>query len=195
MQEKAAMLPEIARFINAGYPGIMPLQPVDWNSGCMSKLTHLDDQGRAHMVDVGDKPSTERVATASARVKMLPATLSMISEGTHKKGDVFAVARIAGIQAAKKCADLIPLCHPLMLSKVSVELTADPDNSCVDILATCKLSGQTGVEMEALTAASVAALTIYDMCKAVDRGMVISEVKLLEKAGGKSGHWQRGGTA
>jgi cyclic pyranopterin phosphate synthase len=161
----------------------------------MSKLTHLDEQGRAHMVDVGDKPSTERVATASAQVKMLPATLGMITEGTHKKGDVFAVARIAGIQAAKKCADLIPLCHPLMLSKVSVELTADPDNSCVNILATCKLSGQTGVEMEALTAASVAALTIYDMCKAVDRGMVISEVKLLEKAGGKSGHWQRGDKA
>ena len=158
----------------------------------MSKLTHLDEQGRAHMVDVGDKPLTEREATAFAQVRMLPATLAMIAEGTHKKGDVFAVARIAGIQAAKKCPDLIPLCHPLMLSKISVMLEADAENSCVNILATCKLTGQTGVEMEALTAASVAALTIYDMCKAVDRGMVITDVKLLEKAGGQSGHWQRG---
>lgn len=158
----------------------------------MSKLTHLDEQGRAHMVDVGDKPLTEREATAFAQVRMLPATLAMIAEGTHKKGDVFAVARIAGIQAAKKCPDLIPLCHPLMLSKISVMLEADAENSCVNILATCKLTGQTGVEMEALTAASVAALTIYDMCKAVDRGMVITDVKLLEKAGGRSGHWQRG---
>ena len=158
----------------------------------MSKLTHLDEQGRAHMVDVGDKPLTEREATAFAQVRMLPATLAMIAEGTHKKGDVFAVARIAGIQAAKKCPDLIPLCHPLMLSKISVMLEADAENSCVNILATCKLTGQTGVEMEALTAASVAALTIYDMCKAVDRGMVITDVKLQEKAGGQSGHWQRG---
>jgi cyclic pyranopterin phosphate synthase len=122
---------------------------------------------------------------------MLPQTLRMIIDGSHKKGDVFAVARIAGIQAAKKCSDLIPLCHPLQLSSVLVELSADEEGSEVRIAATCKLNGQTGVEMEALTAATVAALTVYDMCKAVDRGMVIRSVQLLEKAGGKSGTWQR----
>lgn len=157
----------------------------------MSELTHLDAQGRAQMVDVGDKAVTQRSATAEALVLMQPETLSMILEGKHKKGDVFAVARIAGIQAAKKCADLIPLCHPLMLSSVKVEISGRPDTHAVHILATCKLSGQTGVEMEALTAASVAALTIYDMCKAVDRGMTISQIQLLDKAGGKSGHWTR----
>jgi cyclic pyranopterin monophosphate synthase len=157
----------------------------------MSQLTHLDDKGQARMVDVGDKAVTQRSATAEAWVEMQPATLRMITEGTHKKGDVFAVARIAGIQAAKKCSDLIPLCHPLMLSSVKVELTAQPETSRVRIEATCTLSGQTGVEMEALTAASVAALTLYDMCKAVDRGMVISQLQLLDKQGGKSGHWQR----
>ncbi|MBU1330689.1 MAG: cyclic pyranopterin monophosphate synthase MoaC [Gammaproteobacteria bacterium] len=151
-------------------------------------LTHLDSQGRANMVDVSDKASTVREATAEARVRMLPATLSMIVAGGHPKGDVFAVARIAGIQAAKKTSDLIPLCHPLMLTSVKVELQAEGED-VVHITARCKLSGQTGVEMEALTAASVAALTLYDMCKAVDRGMVIESVRLLEKVGGKSGHF------
>jgi len=157
----------------------------------MNDLTHLDSQGRAQMVDVGGKAISQRVATAEAVVTMLPGTLAMITEGKHKKGDVLAVARIAGIQAAKKCPDLIPLCHPLMLSSVNVDLEADEANSQVLIKATCKLAGQTGVEMEALTAASVAALTIYDMCKAVDKGMTISQVRLLEKSGGKSGDWSR----
>ena len=154
-----------------------------------SHLTHLDEQGHAHMVDVTTKSVTERQATAEARVKMLPATLALIMEGGHKKGDVLAVARIAGIQAAKRCSDLIPLCHPLMLTSVKVELTPNLAVNEVLIQASCKLAGQTGVEMEALTAASVAALTIYDMCKAVDKGMIISDIKLLEKKGGKSGHW------
>jgi cyclic pyranopterin monophosphate synthase len=157
----------------------------------MTKLTHLDEHGHARMVDVGGKAETDRTATAEAVIEMLPATLQMIIAGGHKKGDVFAVARIAGIQAAKKCADLIPLCHPLMLSAVTVDLIADAELSQVRVEATCKLHGKTGVEMEALTAASVAALTVYDMCKAVDRGMVIRTVQLLEKAGGKSGNWQR----
>ncbi|WP_462381641.1 cyclic pyranopterin monophosphate synthase MoaC [Pseudomonas sp. Marseille-QA0892] len=151
-------------------------------------LTHLDAQGRANMVDVTDKEVTSREALALATVRMQPATLAMIVDGAHPKGDVFAVARIAGIQAAKKTSDLIPLCHPLMLTSVKVELQAVGDDT-VRIEARCKLAGQTGVEMEALTAASVAALTIYDMCKAVDRGMVIQEVRLLEKKGGKSGHY------
>jgi len=157
----------------------------------MSSLTHLNEKGQAHMVDVGAKHVTERQATAEAVVLMQAATLDLIVSGGHKKGDVFAVARIAGIQAAKQCANLIPLCHPLMLSSVTVELEAEPEANQVRILATCKVAGQTGVEMEALTAASVAALTLYDMCKAVDRGMIISQVRLLEKAGGKSGYWQR----
>lgn len=159
----------------------------------MSKLTHIDDSGQARMVDVGAKDVTQRTATAEAIIEMQADTLRLIVEGGHKKGDVFAVARIAGIQAAKKCADLIPLCHPLMLSSVDVDLVADEENSLVRITSTCKLAGQTGVEMEALTAASVAALTVYDMCKAVDKGMVIGSVQLLEKAGGKSGHYQRDG--
>jgi cyclic pyranopterin phosphate synthase len=159
----------------------------------MATLTHLDEKGQARMVDVGDKAVTSRTATAEAVIAMLPTTLRMIVDGSHKKGDVFAVARIAGIQAAKKCSDLIPLCHPLQLSSVQVELSADEKNSEVHITATCKLNGQTGVEMEALTAATIAALTVYDMCKAVDRGMVIRSVQLLEKAGGKSGSWQREG--
>lgn len=141
------------------------------------------------MVDVSDKALTVREAVAQAVVRMRPQTLQMIVAGAHPKGDVFAVARIAGIQAAKKTADLIPLCHSLMLSSVKVELLALGDDA-VQITARCKLSGQTGVEMEALTAASVAALTIYDMCKAVDRGMVIENVRLLEKLGGKSGHYK-----
>lgn len=157
----------------------------------MTTLTHLDDKGQARMVDVGDKAVTSRSATAEAIIAMQPQTLRMIIDGSHKKGDVFAVARIAGIQAAKKCADLIPLCHPLQLSSVQVELNADAAASEVRIAATCKVNGQTGVEMEALSAATVAALTVYDMCKAVDRGMVIRSVQLLEKAGGKSGLWQR----
>ncbi|MBD1587744.1 cyclic pyranopterin monophosphate synthase MoaC [Pseudomonas typographi] len=152
-------------------------------------LTHLDSQGRANMVDVTDKAVTSREAVAQARVRMRPQTLKMIAEGGHPKGDVFAVARIAGIQAAKKTADLIPLCHPLMLTSIKVELQPSGDDSVL-ILARCKLAGQTGVEMEALTAASVAALTIYDMCKAVDRGMVIETVRLLEKQGGKGGHFK-----
>ncbi len=157
----------------------------------MSGLTHLDTQGRAQMVDVGGKAVTHRVASARAVVSMLPATLQLIAEGGHKKGDVIAVARIAGIQAAKKCADLIPLCHPLMLSSVQVEIELDEAGSKVIIDTMCKLDGQTGVEMEALTAASVAALTIYDMCKAVDKGMVIESIRLQEKTGGKSGDYRR----
>lgn len=154
-----------------------------------AKFTHLNAEGHARMVDVTDKPITARTATAQARIVMQPQTLQMIVDGGHKKGDVLAVARIAGIQAAKKCADLIPLCHPLMLSSVTVECEPDLNNHAVVIHATCKLAGQTGVEMEALTAASIAALTIYDMCKAVDKGMEISSVRLLEKRGGKSGDW------
>lgn len=156
----------------------------------MTQLTHLDEQGNANMVDVSEKQVTFREATAYAEVQMLPETLKLITDGGNKKGDVLAVARIAGIQAAKKTSELIPLCHPLMLSKVAVELVPNAERNVVEILATCKLAGQTGVEMEALTAASVAGLTIYDMCKAVDKGMVISSVKLLEKKGGKSGHWK-----
>ena len=161
----------------------------------MAILTHLDEQGAAHMVDVTDKQITQRIAVASARITMLAATLELIEQGGHKKGDVFAVARIAGIQAAKRCSELIPLCHPLMLSSIDVQFETDAVQNSVLIRATCKLSGQTGVEMEALTAASIAALTIYDMCKAVDKGMVITEVQLLEKQGGKSGEWHRAGAS
>jgi len=157
----------------------------------MSELTHLDSHGAARMVDIGDKAVTERVAVAAAVVTMQPQTLALLEQGAHKKGDVLAVARIAGIQAAKKCADLIPLCHPLMLTAVEVCFTLLPSSSSVNIEATCKVTGKTGVEMEALTAASVAALTIYDMCKAVDRGIEIHGVRLLQKEGGKSGAWQR----
>lgn len=156
----------------------------------MSKLTHLDDNGQACMVDVSDKDSTVRVAIVSGKISMQAETLKMIIDGNHKKGDVLGIARIAGIQAAKQCASLIPLCHPLMLSKVDVDLTIDEQNNCVHIRSMCKLTGQTGVEMEALTAASVAGLTIYDMCKAVDRGMVIGDIRLLEKSGGRSGHFK-----
>ncbi|MFT7178822.1 MAG: cyclic pyranopterin phosphate synthase [Oceanospirillaceae bacterium] len=155
----------------------------------MSQLTHLDSQGHAHMVDVSEKDITTRVAWAEAFVEMLPETLALITGGKHKKGDVLAVARIAGIQAAKKCSDLIPLCHPLMLSKVSVELTPELELNRVRIHTMCKLNGRTGVEMEALCAASVAALTLYDMCKAVDRGMTVTGLRVMEKQGGKSGHW------
>ncbi len=154
------------------------------------RFTHIDASGEAIMVDVGGKQETERVARACAWVRMEPATLTMIVEGRHHKGDVFATARIAGIQAAKRTWELIPLCHPLMLSSVKVDLTPEPDTHRVRIETTCKLTGKTGVEMEALTAASVAALTLYDMCKAVDKGMVIESVQLLEKTGGKSGAWR-----
>lgn len=157
----------------------------------MSELTHLDARGHAHMVDVGDKADTNRVAVASAAIHMLPETLAMITEGRHAKGDVLAVARIAGIQAAKRTSDLIPLCHPLMLTSVKVSLEPDATLPGIRIQATCRVRGQTGVEMEALTAASVAALTLYDMCKAVDKGMVIGEIQLEEKKGGKSGEWVR----
>lgn len=157
----------------------------------MSKLTHIDDTGAAHMVDVGGKSISKRVAVARAVVFMQAETLGLLEQGGHKKGDVLAVARIAGIQAAKKCSDLIPLCHPLMLTSVDVSFKTDANSNSVEIQARCKVLGQTGVEMEALTAASVAALTIYDMCKAVDRGMEISSLGLLEKHGGKSGHWLR----
>ncbi|TNE76792.1 MAG: cyclic pyranopterin monophosphate synthase MoaC [Gammaproteobacteria bacterium] len=160
----------------------------------MSKLTHLDDKGEARMVDVTEKDVTEREARAEATIRMAPATLKMIIEGEHPKGDVLAVARIAGIMAAKKTHELIPLCHSLNLTSVKVELSAGEDDASVHILTRCKLSGQTGVEMEALTAASVAALTLYDMCKAVDRGMEIDGVRLLEKKGGRSGHWVAGTT-
>ena len=153
-------------------------------------LTHLDASGAARMVDVSDKDETHREATAQAIVRMQPATLTLITEGKHKKGDVLAVARVAGIMAAKRTPDLIPLCHPLLLTKVEVTLRPIPEESCIHITATCALKGQTGVEMEALMAASTAALTIYDMCKAVDRGMVIDRIGVLEKKGGKSGHWQ-----
>ncbi|MCR8922568.1 cyclic pyranopterin monophosphate synthase MoaC [Dasania sp. GY-MA-18] len=156
----------------------------------MSKLTHLNESGQAEMVDVTAKAVTERVAVAEATVTMQPATLKLIIEGGHKKGDVFTVAKIAGVQAAKQCANLIPLCHPLMLTSIKVDLQADEANNRVIIQSVCKLAGQTGVEMEALTAASVAALTIYDMCKAVDKTMVIGDIQILEKLGGKSGHWR-----
>lgn len=155
----------------------------------MSKLTHINSNGEAQMVDVSDKENTMREAKAGARVVMQSNTLELIVSGSHKKGDVLSVAKIAGIQAAKKCSELIPLCHPLMLTKVNVELTPNTDKNCIEITATAKLNGRTGVEMEALTAASIAALTVYDMCKAVDRFMTIDNVQLLEKKGGKSGHW------
>lgn len=155
-----------------------------------SEFTHINADGNAHMVDVTEKAVTEREARAEAFIEMAPSTLEMIMSGSHHKGDVFATARIAGIQAAKKTSDLIPLCHPLMLTKVEVELEAQPEQNRVHITSLCKLSGKTGVEMEALTAASVAALTIYDMCKAVQKDMVISQTRLLEKRGGKSGHFK-----
>lgn len=157
----------------------------------MAELTHFNQAGEAHMVDVGDKAVTQRKAVASGRIVMLPETLKLIEQGNHKKGDVLGIARIAGIMAAKRTSDLIPLCHPLALSKVTVEFEVDAANNAVNCQAEVATSGQTGVEMEALTAVQVALLTIYDMCKAVDRGMVITDVCLQEKAGGKSGHWQR----
>jgi cyclic pyranopterin monophosphate synthase len=152
-----------------------------------SPLTHFDAQGQAHMVDVSAKASSHRVAIAEGRIAMLPATLTLVQSGTAKKGDVLGIARIAGIQGAKKTSDLIPLCHPISLTRVAVEFEVEERSSNVLCRATAECTGQTGVEMEALTACSVALLTIYDMCKAVDRGMTISGVRLMEKHGGKSG--------
>ncbi len=158
----------------------------------MSKLTHFDSRGQAHMVDVGEKATTHRVAVTSGVIRMQPETLRLILEGGHKKGDVLGVARIAGIMAAKKTADLVPLCHPLALTRVSIEFEPDEAQSLVRCVSRVETRGQTGVEMEALCATQVALLTIYDMCKAVDRGMVIDQVRLEEKSGGKSGTWKRG---
>lgn len=164
---------------------------VDQNESNTPSLSHVNQHGEANMVDVSNKAVTTRVASAEGFVKMTAETLSLISQGKHKKGDVFATARIAGIQGAKKCSDLIPLCHPLMLTKVSVEFELLPELSSVKVLALAKLSGQTGVEMEALTAVSVACLTLFDMCKAVDPEMEIYGIKVLTKSGGKTGDWQR----
>lgn len=155
-----------------------------------SPLTHFDSQGQAHMVDVSAKSATHRVAVAQGRIGMNPATLSIILEGTAKKGDVLGVARIAGIMAAKKTSELIPLCHPLALTRVAIDFSPDPASASISCRATVETVGPTGVEMEALTAVQIALLTIYDMCKAADRGMTITDVKLLEKQGGKSGSFK-----
>lgn len=157
----------------------------------MSKLTHINERGDAHMVDVGAKPATARRAVAEGIIEMQPATLELVLSGNNKKGDVLAVARIAGIMAAKKTSELIPLCHPIALTSVEVELRPDTENSCIHCISTAATTGPTGVEMEALTAIQIALLTIYDMCKAADRGMTIRDVRLLEKSGGKSGDWRR----
>ena len=153
------------------------------------KLTHLDDSGAARMVDVSDKEVSDRAATARGSVLMSPATLKLVAEGAMKKGDVLSVARLAGIMAAKRASDLIPLCHPLPLNGIDVKLDCDSARGAVDIEATCRVRARTGVEMEALTAVSVAALTVYDMCKAVDRGMRLSEIRLVRKTGGRSGEY------
>jgi len=158
----------------------------------MSELTHFDSAGQAHMVNVGEKAETKRVAIATGNIRMLPATLALILQGDNKKGDVLGIARIAAIQGSKRTSDLIPLCHPISLTKVGVEFNIDQTNHTIHCTVTAETVGRTGVEMEALTATSVALLTIYDMCKAVDRGMVMGEIKLLEKLGGKSGHWVAG---
>jgi len=155
------------------------------------RFSHFDAEGQAHMVDVGDKPVTERVALASGSIRMQAGTLEMILAGGHKKGDVLGVARIAGIMGAKRTAELVPLCHPLPLTNVSIDFTPDAHLQEIRCIATAKTRGQTGVEMEALCAVQVALLTVYDMCKAVDRGMVIESVRLEEKSGGRSGHWRR----
>ncbi len=157
----------------------------------MARLTHFDDSGQAHMVDVGDKETTHRIAIAQGRVRMLPETLKTIMEGTTEKGDVLGIARVAGIMAAKKTADMIPLCHPLRLTKVELEITPSQEDSAIDIEARVETRERTGVEMEALHAVSVTALTIYDMVKAIDRWIVIEQISLREKHGGKSGSWVR----
>lgn len=156
----------------------------------MSGFTHFDAEGNAVMVDVGGKAETERTATAAGTILMQPETARMIQQGGVRKGDVMAVAQLAGIMGAKRTPELIPLCHPLALSSVKVDLALDADRNAIDITATCKLKGRTGVEMEALTAVSVAALTVYDMCKAVDRSMKITDIRLIHKAGGKSGVYE-----
>lgn len=156
----------------------------------MSDLTHFDDKGRARMVDVSEKDVTERVAEARGSVLMAKETLARIVAGGIKKGDVLSIARLAGIMGAKRTPDLVPLCHPVALEAVSVDLQPDPDRSAVDIVATCKVTGRTGVEMEALTAVAVAALTVYDMCKSIDRGMRIADIRLTQKSGGKSGTYR-----
>jgi cyclic pyranopterin phosphate synthase len=156
----------------------------------MNKLTHFDASGQAHMVNVGNKPNTHRIAIATGTITMLPETFKMVEAGTHKKGDVLGIARIAGIQASKRTSDLIPLCHPLALTHVNLEFQLDQKTSSIACQVRAETTGPTGVEMEALTAVQVALLTIYDMCKAVDRGMVMGDVKLLEKSGGKSGEWK-----
>jgi cyclic pyranopterin phosphate synthase len=155
----------------------------------MNPLTHFDSSGQAHMVNVGEKPNTHRIAIATGSIRMLPATFDLVEAGNHKKGDVLGIARIAGIQASKKTSDLIPLCHPLALSHVSLQFELDRASHSIRCQVQAETTGPTGVEMEALTAVQVALLTIYDMCKAVDRGMVMGDVKLLEKSGGKSGTW------
>jgi cyclic pyranopterin monophosphate synthase len=157
----------------------------------LTNLTHFNQQGEAHMVNVGDKASTHRVAIAEGRISMLAETLSLIADGNHKKGDVLGIARVAGIMASKKTADLIPLCHPISLSHVDVKLEIQTQHNAVYCQVKAETAGQTGVEMEALCAVQVSLLTIYDMCKAVDRGMTIDNIQLLEKSGGKSAHWQR----
>lgn len=157
----------------------------------MNELTHLDERGQARMVDVGDKPATHRRAVAEGTIAMEADTLSLVVSGGHKKGDVLAVARIAGIMAAKRTPELVPLCHPIALTRVEVELTPDTAANAIHCTASAETVGPTGVEIEALNAVQVALLTIYDMCKAVDRGMVISEVRLRAKAGGRSGTWER----
>ncbi len=156
----------------------------------MTKLSHVNEAGEANMVDVSAKAESRRTAVAEGRIRMAPATLKEILEHGTPKGDVLAVARVAGIQGAKRCADLIPLCHPLPLSKVTVEFSAEGDD-LLKVRAECRVTGRTGVEMEALTAVSIAALTVYDMCKALDKGMVIEQVRLVHKAGGRSGTWHR----
>ena len=157
----------------------------------MNDLTHFNQAGEAHMVDVGGKDITSRVAITEGRIFMEPETLARVEQGSHKKGDVLGIARVAGIMASKRTADLVPLCHPLALTHVEIELTPNAENSSIYCRTTVETRGQTGVEMEALCATQVALLTIYDMCKAVDRGMTIDQVRLLEKSGGKSGHWVR----
>jgi len=162
------------------------------NENTQPQLSHVNKKGEANMVDVTEKSMTSRTATAQGIINMSALTIDLITQGENKKGDVFAVARIAGIQAAKKCSDLIPLCHPLMLTKVQVDFEVDDINNQVVVTSLCRLTGQTGVEMEALTAVSVACLTLFDMCKAADPAMEIHGIKVLTKEGGKSGHWQAG---
>jgi len=168
-----------------------PRRPILPTGNAMAEFTHFDEQGKARMVDVSDKPETDRLAVASGAVRMAPETLAMVAAGTAKKGDVLGVARLAGIMAAKRTAELIPLCHPLPLTSIEVDLACDADKNTVEITATARTTGRTGVEMEAMTAVAAAALTVYDMCKAVDRAMVLSEIRLEQKSGGKSGTYTR----